>query len=336
MAERTLLTERVQLGFEENPGVAGVVNSRLLSASIDFGPDGDIDVFRPMGSKYPALSIVGREWSSGSLEGKPTYDEMLYWLCLCLGTPVSSDLEMGATTAREHIWHLDSLTANDPMTATVERGGEVRAHRSLYTYLNAIGLDYSRAAIDLSGDVMAAAIEDGISLTDSGIDELPLIPVLPKDTDIYVDPTLAAIGTSKLLRAVGANWKLGSRFQQLWPINTDFPSFATVYEGEPDTEVGLSLEADATGMAVLDQLRTGDTTYVRIESNGPEIESGHNYRLTCDFACKVKDMPAFGDEDDLMTMDWALGMFHDGAWEDGQSGMISLVCAQPAPVGEDA
>lgn len=334
MAERTLLTERVQLGFEASAGVAATVGHRLLSANIDFSPGGDVDAFRPSGSKFPAISSIGREWSEGDLEGKPTYDEMYVWLCLNLGVPTTVvDPNADAPTAREHTWPINASDPQEPRTATLERGSSVRAQRALHMYLNSIGVEYSRASVDLSGDVMARAIEDGIVLTAAGITDFPLIPVLPKDTSIYLDTTLGAIGTTKLLRALQAEWNLGDRFGQVWPINSALDSFAAVYETEPDAEVNLTLEADAAGMALLPVLRAGDMRYVRFQTLGPVIAGATRYELTCDFAVKARDMPGYGDEDDLMTIEWPFGMFIDGAWGTGQVGEIKLVNTTAAIAG---
>lgn len=333
MAERTLLTERIQLGFEATPGVAGTVNRRLLSANIDFSPDGDVDAFRPSGSKFAAISTLGREWSAGDLEGKPTYDEMYVWLCLNLGVPTTTTPD-GATLARQHVWPIKASDPQEPRTATLERGSAVRAQRALHFFLNSIGLEYSRAAIDLSGDVVARAIEDGHTMTSAGITNFPLIPVLPKDTSVYLDDALNEIGTTKLLRALEAEWTLGNRFGQVWPINAALPSFAAIYETEPDAEVNLTLEADAAGMALLPVLREGDMRYVRIESIGPLIEEGgENYSLICDFAVKAREMPSYGDEEDLMTIEWPFGMFVDGAWGTGQVGEITLINTTAAIAG---
>ena len=334
MAERTLLTERIQLGFEAAPGVAGTVNRRLLSANIDFSPDGDVDTFRPSGSKFPALSILGREWSAGDLDGKPTYDEMYVWLCLNLGVPTTTpDPNADAPAAQQHVWPIKAADPQEPRTATLERGSSVRAQQALHLYLNSIGLDYSRSAIDLSGDVMARAITDGIAMTGAGVTDFPLIPVLPKDTSIYLDPTQGALGTTKLLRALEADWSLGDRFGQVWPINSALDSFAAVYETEPDAEVNLTLEADASGMALLPVLRAGDMRYLRIETIGPIIDGATNYMLRCDFAVKAKDMPDYGDEDDLMTIEWPFGMFIDAAWGTGQVGEITLINTTAALAG---
>ena len=333
MAERTLLTERIGVGFEAVAGVAGTVNRRLLSANVDFSPAGDVDAFRPSGSKFAAISTLGREWSEGDLDGKPTYDEMYVWLCLNLGEPTTTvDPNADAPTARQHVWPVKAFDPQEPRTATLERGSSVRAQRATHMYLNSIGLEYSRAAIDLSGDVVARAVEDGIALT-GGTTDFPLIPVLPKDTSIYLDPTLGAIGTTKLLRAIEAEWELGNRFGQVWPINAALDSFAAIYETEPDAEVNLTLEADAAGMALLPVLREGDMRYVRIVTEGPIIAGATRYLLQCDFAVKARDMPGYGDEDDLMTIEWPFGMFVDGAWGVGQVGEITLINTTAALAG---
>lgn len=331
MAERTLLTERIAIGFEAVAGVAATVSRRLLSANVDFSPGGEIDAFRPSGSKYPAISSIGKEWSEGSLEGKPTYDELYVWLCMNLGAPTTTTPATG-TDSRQHVWPIKAFDPQEPRTATMERGSSVRAQRALHMYLNSIGLEYSRSEINLTGDVMARQIEDGITLTGS-LTDLPLVPVLPKDTSIYLDPLLADIGTTKLLRAIEADWNLGDRFGQVWPINAALDSFAAIYETEPDAEVNLTLEADAAGMAPLAVVRSGDVRYCRIETIGSIIETTIPYTLICDFALRAKEMPEYGDEDDLMTIEYPFGMFVDPDFGVGQVGEITLINTTPAIAG---
>lgn len=333
MAERTLLTERIQLGIEGTPGVAATVNRRLLSAMVDFGPAGEVDAFRPAGSKFPALSVLGKEWSEGGLEGKPTYDEMLFWIALNLGAPQATTTPATGTLSRQHVWDIAAQDVQEPKTATMERGSSVRAHRTLFTFLQSLGLEYSRSAIDLNGDLMARQIEDGITMTAlDEDDDLPLIPILPKDTSVYLDSTVGGLGGTKLLRALEASWALGDRLGTVWPLNDALDSFAAVYETEPSGEVDLTLEADAAGMALLTQMRSGASKYLRIETVGPIIETTIPYKLTVDLHVKHRDVGAFGDEDDLMTIDWPLGMFIDGSWAGetytGIAGQITLVNTQ--------
>lgn len=331
MAERTLLTERIAIGFEATAGVEATVSRRLLSANVDFSPAGDIDAFRPSGSKFPAVSAVGREWSEGELEGKPTYDELYVWFCMNLGEPTTTT-PGGGTDSRQHVWPIKAFDPQDPRTVTLERGSSVRAQKALHMYLNSIGLEYSREEINLTGDVMARQVEDGITLTGS-LTDFPLVPVLPKDTDIFMDTTLAGIGTTKLLRAIEAEWNLGDRFGQVWPINSALDSFAAIYDAEPDAEVNLTLEADASGMALLPVVRAGDMRYLRILTTGPIIEGAIPYKLQCDFAVRAKEFPEYGDEEDLMTIEYPFGMFVDPDFGVGQVGEITLVNSTAAIAG---
>jgi hypothetical protein len=213
----------------------------------------------------------------------------------------------------------------------MERGSAVRAHRTLYTFLQSLGLEYSRSAIDLTGDLMARQVEDGITLSDP-VTDLPLIPILPKDTSVYLDTTVGGLGGTKLLRALEVDWSLGDRLGTVWPLNDALDSFAAVYETEPSGEVNITMEADAAGMALLSQMRDGSSRYLRIETVGPIIETTIPYKLTCDFHVKHRDVGSFGDEDDLMTIEWPLGMFVDGSWSgetfDAIAGQITLVNTQ--------
>ena len=308
MAERTTITNGVQIGVEVTPGTAVPADKKLLSASINLGGAGDVNVIRGSGSKFPAIASLGKDFAEGDIEGAPTYTELAYFLAGLLGTPTITT-PVGATDARLWTWPIHVSAVQEGKTFTVEQGSAVQAERSVGLAVTGLGIDYSRDELSLSGDVLGQAFQTGHTLTGSPT-ELALVPILPKEIDVYLDTTIGALGTTKLLRALTASWNIGDRFGALWPLNSALPSYATTFETEPSSEINLTLEADAVGMGLYSVLRTGVSRFLRIQAlSGTEIEAGFPYRLRFDGAVKVTDVPDMSDEDGIWAVGWQFGLF---------------------------
>jgi hypothetical protein len=86
--------------------------------------------------------------------------------------------------------------------------------------------------------------------------------------------------------------------------------------------ISVVLEADQQGMALLQQLRTGSTRYLRIEAVGPQLGS-QNYRFTLDAPCRVTDVTDFSDEDGVFAIGFTLTPIHDDSF--GGSHVINVV-----------
>lgn len=321
MAERTTITQRVQVGPEVTPGTAVAATKRLQSADISLSPDGGISVFRGAGAKFPAIASIGKEFAGGSLDGTPTYTELVYFLSMLLGP--ATIVQVGADNAWDWTWDIETYDVQDPKTFTVERGSSVQAEQAAGMALTALGIEYSRDELTLSGDAIAQAFTTGFTLTAAPpVVDLDLVPVLPKQVDIFLDDTAAGLGTTKLLRVLAASWELGDRFGALWPLNSALPSYAALYEIEPSADVSLTMEADATGMGLFSEMRAGDTRFLRIGSSGGVIDGTSNYEMEVDLAVKIDDIPDFSDEDGIYAIGWEMGLFHDPTW--GKAGSIRI------------
>jgi hypothetical protein len=325
MARRTTLTQQTQIGLETTSGTAVAANRRLRSLGIELGPEGNINTFRATGSKYPAIASLGKEWSSGDLEGSATYTELMYAFAGILGNPTTTT-PGGGVTARQHEWIIQASALQVPRTFTVEKGSSVRAHRAAHVFINELGLEFTRDEVTVDGAVVGRAIEDGVTMTPTPTD-VALIPILGTQVSVYMDPTWAALGSTKLLDVTAANFSLGDRFQTFWPLDAAVTSFKDAYEVEPSSEVGLTMEANAAGMAILAQVRTGDTRYVRIEAVGSIIEATNAFRLTLDLPVKATDVPGFSDEDGIYGLGYTFGLFDDGANQAGRIRLINNIAA---------
>lgn len=329
MAERATVTTVTQIGVESTAGTAVAANRKLSATSIDISPSVDFDKFTPAGSKYETLSQPTMEFVEGSIEGRVAFNDLAYLLSGLLTTSAAvTQIMDSATPTGGYTWSFTpSSSADDtPKTFTIERGNAVRAHRAPFGMINELTLNFDRGgAPTVGGSVIAAALEDGVTLTSSPTSVLP-VPALITGVDVYMDATSGALGTTKLARLRSAEWTLGDRFNPVWVIDSSKTSFVDKVEGQPSATFGITAEADAQGMGLLTTMRAGTTKFIRLKCTGPNIYTGGvtvNHSLTIDMACKVGDTGSFDDDDGLQVFDWTFDLVHDTTW--GKALTVTLI-----------
>lgn len=325
MAERTTVTQGVQIGVEATPGTSVAANRKLQSMTFSPFVKSDGDSFRPSGFKFPTMHAIGKEWAGAKLTGNPTYSELIYPMSSVLA--YAAPAQQGATTAYK--WsHSPSTTSEDTVkTYTIERGSAVRADKSTYGLVSGFSLSGDRSKLDLGGEVLMRATTDGITLTSSPT-SIELIPILPKDVSIYLDTTSAALGTTKLTRALSWAVDIKPRYNPLWVVDQAQTSYVTHVETPVDGQVKLKLEADAVGMGLLTAMRDNTTRFMRIEALSSQLAGvGFPYRLGIDLALQIVGEPSeITDEDGVCAIEWTFDITHDATW--GKSMLVELTNKQ--------
>lgn len=312
MAERSSLNQNVQIGVEGTPGTPVAATRRLQSIGIEPSVSVEKDNFRPIGSKFNALSTLGKEWGESAITGRATYTELQY---------LFSSVITGATpttvgTGKKWVFSPKDRDDDAPKTFTVEHGSSVRADRFAYGLVTEVGITFNRSAIEISGSMLSRAIEDGIAMTSTGVTALPLIPVLPTEICVYMDDLAADLGETKMLRMISCEFSLGSRFGPVWVLDAANPSFVNHIETEPDLTATITMQADTQGMDLLNNLRSGDSKFLRIEAIGNPIGAGPTTnQLTIDLAGKVSDTGGFSDEDGVYAIEFTLLGVYDATWD---------------------
>lgn len=302
MPERSSVYERTQVGLEISEGTPVACPTQLVAASFGLKVGENTDTFTPLGSKYPVITVLNREWASMPISGKPAFDELIYPL-VTLIDPGSSPTSLGSGA-----YQWDFTTAhgdNDAIkTLTVQRGSSVRASRAANGFMKSFGYTLSKMrGTGLKGEFMGTALEDGITMT-PGATILPMVPLTPGETSVYVDSTFGGIGGTKLGRCFDVDWQLNNKQDGVFTLDAATgTSFAARVETKPTLEMTLLVEADANGMAFLDGYRNGTTYYIRVESQGPIIGGSEHYLFRMDMAAKVNQPQEFKDEQGA----WAIG-----------------------------
>ena len=328
MPERSTVSQVVQIGVESTPGTAVVCNRRLQSVSISPSVSTDIEMFRPSGNKFHTVQALNKEWSESSIEGQPSYNELQYLFGSLLTTGVVAQVMDGATPTAVYEWTFSptSDAEDTPKTLTVEKGSTVRAHRTAYGLITELGLDISRSDISLDGSMVSQTLADGVTLNAAGVTSPALVPLVPSGANVYLDAASAGLGTTKLTRVISVNPSVGGRYNPTWFLNSAVPSFTNHVETENDATVEFVVEADAAGMALLANMRAGDTRFMRVEVVGPTVYTNGGftagYRLWWDIALKISEVSEFSDEDGVYAIGFTGTFVHDATW--GRATRVTL------------
>jgi hypothetical protein len=323
MADRATVFQGVQLGPEVTPGTNVAASKKLGSLSIEPSIDAEVEMFRPMGTKFPTLSSLGKEMTKAKLSGQLTYSEIIYVLASLLKDVTPTRLIASTGLAYSWVFAPAGSAADTVKTYTVEQGDAVRAQKFNYGLIDSAKFNFSRKEAKLDGSMIGRALTDGITMTASPT-SIALKPILPAHVSLYLADTQAGLtGATALARAISASWSLDSRFGPIWALNRANSSWITHVETEPKLNCTLKVEADVEGMGLLATMRTGATKWFRIEAVGETIETTNTYKLQIDTAVKVGKPSDYSDEDGIYAIEWALNGIYDGTW--GKATEITVV-----------
>lgn len=313
MTDRATLFEGLQIGAEPigARGVPVAANRLLTGIGINLRPAMTSRRFRPQGRKLDTIVAPGRRWSTGDVDGVGTYNDPVYPLASIYGVPVPTT-PVGAALAREWLFGMTRGAPDPYQSYTVEAGtDEVDAGRAAHVVFTEFGLEFTTEEINVTGAVIGQRFDDVVAMTPNPteIEGVPIDPI--EDVLITVDATEAALGTTVLDAAMRAALSIGDRYNPLWVINRNRPSFRSVIETAPNITLTLMQMADAEGMEWRDVFEEGATRYVRIDCLGPLIEAGQNYLFRLDMAVKVENLDSLGDEDGVYGSGWTLRAVDD-------------------------
>lgn len=328
---RSTVAQRQQIGVEATPGTTVPANKRLNSLGFDLSSSVDAAVQAARGTKYPSVVSANKEWAEGDLVGTPTYDEIVYALSSVFTTASVAQVMDGATPTGVYEWTFSPNTsgADTPKTFTVEEGMAAAggdpaiAERVSHVLLTDFGLEISRSEASLSGSAIGQRMTTGVVLTENPTDVAPdLVPILPGSVSIHIGPNRtdvqAQTAGTKQGKALSIAPTIGGRFNPVWYLDAALTSFGAFVEApEPEFTIDYMVEADANGLAWLSRFRTGETQFVRIVAEGPNVYTGATsagYRLTWDMAVKTLEPGEKSDEDGVYAIGPTLQVVHDPAW----------------------
>lgn len=317
MGEKASIFQTIQVGIETTPGVAVAANKKLTATSIVPSVKTEADSFRAAGNKYANFVTLNKEWSEASLEGKLTYNEILYLLVSLLSQP--TPVQQGTTTAYQWTFTSDTDGEDSGKTFTVEQGDANSAWRVAGLRVSGLELTFSRDEVSLSGNAIGKAMETGITLTSSPTSMTPK-PILPAHLKFYMaDSQAGLVSATAISRGFSLGWKLTDKIGLIWPVGQD----PVTLEIEPALEATLSLATDTVGLGLIGTMRAGTTKWLRVKAEGDMIEDIYPYLFQIDFPVQVKEVGEFSDEDGIYLVEYTLQGIHDGTW--GKAFQIEVV-----------
>jgi hypothetical protein len=320
MVDRARVSETVQIGLEATPGTAVAAATNLRSASVMFKMPGSADLFRPDGHKFNALAENNAEWTAFDVNGKPTYTEFAWWLAMMFGNPAPASSGVAVKT---RVYEMLDTTILTPVTGTIEKGSSVRAQKLAYGLLTDFSMSITRSSgLTLTGSGIGQLFTDAITKTATPAD-VPLVPMMGKQFDLYIDAASANLGTTKMLRAFKVEPSITGVYGPLWAINSANPSFTAHVDLAPTTSFRITLEADAAGMAYLSQFRAGSILFPRLKATGPVIDTAIPYSFQWDAALLIKSISPDEDESGVTVVTYETEFVKDSTW--GKATQLTLV-----------
>lgn len=276
--EASSINQLLQLIPEVTPGVQLAANRRLNCMQYKFGVKGNFKSTAGTGRKYPSVQQLNSEWVEGSFDGSMDYNGLLYPFTGAMGvtTPVAHG---SSAVAKDWVVDASLSGAKQPQTFSFEQGDSVRAHKFAYGLTTKLGYKFDRQTdASVSGSILAQQTTDGVALTGSPTD-IALSPITGQQFNIYLDSTGAALGTTQVLKSLSAEFSMDGIYGPAWFINRANASFGSHVDLKPNASMKFMVEADATGMASLGDMRTGITKFMRVEALGPLIDNNQTVTL---------------------------------------------------------
>lgn len=312
MAERATISQVVQIGAESTAAQGTPVAAGKLLGALELtgGIKAENKAFRPTGRKYASFVVPGREWVEMKLSGQATYGEIVYPLASILKSVTPS-----ADGTLPKLWTFaPALSAEDTVqTYTIEQGSSVRSHSFAYGLVTEFGLKFTREGCEMDGTMIGQRLSDGITKTSTpAAIENPYMPIAGTQIDLKLADSWAGLaGASVFTRMLAAEWRVSERFKPLWVLDSSKTSWVAHVETPPKVQLKILVEADATGMALLDLMRAGTGKWARIACTGAAIESGKYWSLQIDGAYNVLEASEFKDQDGVYAIEWTLEAVYD-------------------------
>ncbi len=317
MGEKASIFQTVQIGIETTPGTPVAAGKKLLATSIVPAVKTEGEAFRALGNKYPSFAVVNKEWSEASIEGKLTYNEILYLLSSLLSQP--TPVQQGSTSAYQWTFTSNTSAEDAGNTFTVEQGDANSAWRAAGVKVSGLEFTFNRNEVTLSGSAIGQSLEPNITLTGTVSSMLPR-PVLPAHLKLFMADSQADLDSAQVTpRGFSLSWSLTDKNTLAWPIGQS----PVLIESEPKLEAKLSLATDSIGLGLITTMRNGATKWFRVLAEGAIIASTYKYTLQIDFPGQITEVGEFSDEDGLYLVEYTLAMVHDATW--GKAFQIDVI-----------
>lgn len=202
--DRATVFQTIKIAPEATKGTAPTSGYKRLSAlGWAFSLSATVQTFRPAGQKYTTVTALNREQTDMSLDGIPTYTEIVYPLSSVLTEAVitaASGTTGAASGSRvmgddsEHwFFQPSAVDADSPEAFTVYQGSVARSHRSSFVQIGDFAISINRTDTALTGAAIGRAIEDDQSMPGNELQTLSVNATAVTYTLTFSGQTTAAI-----------------------------------------------------------------------------------------------------------------------------------------------
>ena len=142
--------------------------------------------------------------------------------------------------------------------------------------------------------------------TRGGYTEHAGVVVEPRHVEVFLTPTLANLGSSKLVNAFSTGFTIGNRRNPVYNLDRSETSwYAAAETATPEVGFSLMAEANAPIMQFLSQARTDTIMFLRILATGSLIgASAFPHRLQIDCPVKISNFGPFGESQELYAFEY--------------------------------
>ncbi len=272
-----------QLGFESSFGAGGSAGYGLQSLLIEPGDELDVKEYSSQGHRLDTVTVINKQWSSLKASGPALYTETLLAIENLLGT-VAPSTPAGAVTARKRVYDL-LLTGGITPRSWTGQFGDPNDNVNSYAgaFLTDFGLKYDRDnGVTLDGLAGIAQIINPAagSFTASPV-YLPNVPISGAHVNYYIDNTGSALGTTQISDEVlDYSWSVKGLKGARWVSDRSQASYKGFVDLMPKTQVSITLAESSVTRALVANLRTGATIFIRANCQGPLVDNLQTVTIT--------------------------------------------------------
>jgi len=312
MSERGIVNVTSQLGVETVLGTPVAANRILRSLSFMPTFERETSFFTPRGHRYPTAQLIQKEHGVGTYEGIMCYNSLLYVLCSVFAAP--SPAAIGAATLAKKWSGTASTSGNEAgKSYTFETGDATAVDKypaGLLTTLT-LGLDQSEAKVN--GDLITRKPTFNASQTATPT-SIVARPVMRSHLAFYLDPTLGAIGTTKVA-AMRETVSIGTKKHAVWVHDPALSSWEDVVDVPVDFTWSFIMPHNSQSRSYLDSVIAGPgMQYFRVQATGAQIDTDTATpvyeSIKLDIAGKF-DKPKPTDEEDVYAYEYTFRAMHD-------------------------
>lgn len=308
MNEKATIFQNIQFGIETTPGIGVPANKKLQACNIIPQPRTESNSFRAIGNKYPSFVTLNKEWAELALDGKMTFNEIVYLLSSLLVYP--TPVQQGSTAAYKWTFVSNTSAEDSGKYLTIERGDANSAWRVVGAKVSGMTLTFNRGEVGLNGTGVAQAFETGVTLTASPTSLSP-VPLLPTMLTLKMADTQAGLaGATPLTRSYSLEFSLTDKFGLNWPVGQS----PVAVEGEPKLSAKLKLATDAIGMGLIATMRAGATKWFRLKATGALIATPYYQDFQLDFPAQIDSAGDMSDQENILAVEYGLTPVHDVTW----------------------